>query len=158
MKSKDKTDTRICQNRRARHDYQLGERFEAGIALQGWEAKSLRKGHAQLTEGYIFLKKGEAYLLNAHIPPLPTVAQHLRPDPTRRRKLLLHRKELKHITGAIERKGYTAIPISMYWKKGKAKLGFALAKGKNQQDKRAQIKERDWQRQQHRILKGQMKS
>ncbi len=148
----------ICRNRRALHDYTLGERFEAGLELRGWEAKSLRAGSAQITEGYIHLNKGQAYLLNAHIPPLPTVASHLKPDPRRQRRLLLHRKELNRIRSAMERKGYTAVPLNMHWKRGNAKLELALAKGRRQQDKRAHIKEQDWRRQQQRYLKTQGKT
>ena len=143
----------IAVNRRARHDYFIEDRFEAGLALEGWEVKSLRAGNAQLTEAYVNLKKGEAYLVGAHFSPLKTTSTHIKADPTRPRKLLLHRYELDRLTGAVERKGYALIPLDLHWFKGRAKLNIGLAKGKKQHDKRKDTKERDWQRQKERILK-----
>ena len=143
----------IAVNRRARHDYFIEDRFEAGLALEGWEVKSLRAGNAQLTEGYVNLKKGEAWLVGAHFSPLKTTSTHIKADPTRSRKLLLHRYELDRLTGAVERKGYALIPLDLHWFKGRAKLTIGLAKGKKQHDKRKDTKERDWQRQKERILK-----
>ena len=143
----------IAVNRRARHDYFIEDRFEAGLALEGWEVKSLRAGNAQLTEAYVNLKKGEAYLVGAHFSPLKTTSTHIKADPTRSRKLLLHRYELDRLTGAVERKGYALIPLDLHWFKGRAKLTIGLAKGKKQHDKRKDTKERDWQRQKERILK-----
>ena len=143
----------IAVNRRARHDYFIEDRFEAGLALEGWEVKSLRAGNAQLTEAYVNLKKGEAYLVGAHFSPLKTTSTHIKADPTRSRKLLLHRYELDRLTGAVERKGYALIPLDLHWFKGRAKLHIGLAKGKKQHDKRKDTKERDWQRQKERILK-----
>ncbi len=144
----------IALNKKSRHDYLLGERFEAGLVLEGWEVKSLRAGRVQLRDAYVLLKDGEAWLLGAVITPLPTASTHIQPDPTRTRKLLLHREELNKLIGAVERKGYTLIPTAMYWKKGRAKLEIALAKGKQTHDKRATERERDWQRDKQRLLKG----
>ncbi len=143
----------IAVNRRARHDYFIEDRFEAGLALEGWEVKSLRAGNAQLTEAYVNLRKGEAWLVGAHFAPLKTVSTHIKADPTRARKLLLHRYELDRLTGAVERKGYALVPLDLHWFKGKAKLTIGLAKGKKQHDKRVDKKDRDWQRQKERILK-----
>jgi len=144
----------IALNKKSRHDYQLEERLEAGLVLEGWEVKSLRAGRVQIRDSYVLLKGGEAYLLGAHITPLATASTHIRPDPTRTRKLLLNRQELNKLIGAVERKGYALIPTAMYWKKGRAKLEIALAVGKKLHDKRASEKDRDWQRQKQRILKS----
>ena len=143
----------IAVNRRARHDYFIEDTLEAGIALEGWEAKSLREGRAQLAEAYVTMKNGEAWLIGAHFSPLKTTASHLKADPTRSRKLLLHRREIDRLTGAVERKGYALVPLNLHWHKGRAKLDIGLAKGKKQHDKRAASKDRDWQRQKERILK-----
>ena len=143
----------IANNRKARHEYFIEEQYEAGIALEGWEVKSLRAGRLQLSESYVVIKDAEAWLLGANISPLATASTHIHPDPTRTRRLLLHRAELNKLIGAVERKGYTLIPLSMYWKHGRAKLKVGLAKGKKQQDKRATEKERDWQREKQRILR-----
>lgn len=147
-------DNTIVLNKKARHDYFIEERFEAGLALEGWEVKSLRAGKAQIRESYILLKEGEAFLFGAHITPLPTASTHIKPDPQRTRKLLLHRREINKLIGHVERKGYTVIPTAMYWKQGKAKLEIGLARGKQTHDKRESEKERDWQRQKQRILKS----
>ncbi len=144
----------IAANRRARHDYFIEDSFEAGLALEGWEVKSLRAGSAQLTEAYVHVKKNEAWLVGAHFAPLKTVSTHIHADPTRTRKLLLHRQELDRLTGQVERKGLTLVPLDLHWSKGRAKLNIGLAKGKKQHDKRASKKERDWERQKARILKG----
>ncbi len=144
----------IALNKKARHEFTLEDRLEAGLALEGWEVKSLRAGKVQLVDSYILLKDGEAYLFGALITPLPTASTHIRPDPTRTRKLLLHRDEIDRLIGAVERKGYSLIPTALYWRKGRAKLEIALAKGKKEHDKRAAIKDRDWQRDKQRILKN----
>jgi len=144
----------IAVNKKARHEYFIEQTFECGIALEGWEVKSLRAGRAQLTESYVQLHNGEAWLLGAHISPLTTASTHVRTDPTRTRKLLLHRFELDRLVGAVERKGYTLVALKLYWKKGRAKIEIGLAKGKKQHDKRATEKDRDWQRQKARILKN----
>ena len=143
----------IAVNRRARHDYFIEDRFEAGLALEGWEVKSLRAGNAQLTEAYVNLRKGEAWLVGAHFAPLRSTSTHVTANATRDRKLLLHRHELDRLTGAVERKGYALVPLDLHWHKGRAKLSIGLGKGKKQHDKRADRKDRDWQRQKERILK-----
>ncbi len=144
----------IALNKKSRHDFILGERYEAGLALEGWEVKSLRAGRVQLRDSYVIIKDGEAWLLGALITPLPTASTHIQPDPQRTRKLLLHREELNKLIGAVERKGYALIPTAMYWKRGRAKLEIALAKGKQAHDKRASERERDWGREKQRLLKG----
>ena len=157
QKPQAKTDSTIARNRRARHDYAIEETFEAGLVLAGWEVKSLRDGRAQISEGYISIRKGESWLLGSHITPLPNSA-HLVTDPTRPRKLLLHEKEIARLRGAVERKGYTLIPLSLYWKKGRAKLQLALARGKHKYDRRQDLKARDWSRDQHRLLRQSARS
>lgn len=152
-KKSDNPNSLIADNRKARFDYFIEETYEAGIALQGWEVKSLRAGRAQLKEAYVFLKDGEAYLFGAHISALPTASTHIIPDPIRTRKLLLHKAELNGLVGAVERKGYTLIPLELYWKHGKAKLRIGLAKGKKEHDKRSTEKDRDWQREKSRVMK-----
>ena len=152
-KTKKPAGNTIAVNRRARHDYFIEDRFEAGLSLEGWEVKSLREGNAQLTEAYVNLRKGEAWLVGAHFSPLRSTSTHVKADPTRDRKLLLHRHELDRLTGAVERKGYALVPLDLHWHKGRAKLSIGLGKGKKQHDKRADRKDRDWQRQKERILK-----
>ncbi|RMG29124.1 MAG: SsrA-binding protein SmpB [Gammaproteobacteria bacterium] len=144
----------IAENRRARFEYAIEDTHEAGLVLEGWEVKSLRAGKVQLVDSYVIVKNGEVWLLGAHITPLPTASTHIQPDPTRTRKLLLHRDEIARLVGAVERRGYTLVPLKLYWKRGRAKLLIGLAKGKKAHDKRAAIKERDWQREKQRILKG----
>lgn len=143
----------IALNRKARHDYSLEDRLEAGLLLEGWEVKSLRAGRGRIAEAYVIIKDGEAWLLGAHIDPLPSASTHVHADPTRTRKLLLHAREISRLIGATERQGYTLIPTAMYWKKGLAKLEIALAKGKQKHDKRQTVKERDWSRQKARTLR-----
>jgi SsrA-binding protein len=154
MADKDDSANRIAVNRRARYDYFIEERFEAGVALKGWEVKALRAGRLQLQEAYVLLKDDEAWLFGAHISPLPTTSTHVQPDPTRSRKLLLHRRQIDSLVGAVERKGRTIVPLVMYWKNGRAKLEVGLARGKKEHDKRADTKERDWQREKARVMKG----
>jgi len=155
QKSKPKgNSSTIALNKKARHDYFLEDRFEAGLALQGWEVKSLREGRVQLTESYIIIQNGEAWLFGFHIAPLLSASTHITPDPTRTRKLLLHRRELDKLIGAVERKGFTLVPLALYWKKGRAKLEIALARGKQSHDKRATEKDRDWSRSKQRLLRG----
>ena len=148
-----KPSSTIALNKKARHDYKLEDRFEAGLVLEGWEVKSLRAGKVQMVESYILLKNGEAYLFGCLITPLQTASTHIKPDPRRTRKLLLHRHEIDRLIGAVDRKGYSIIPTAMFWSKGRAKLEIALAKGKKEHDRRADIKERDWKRDKQRILK-----
>lgn len=142
----------IAINRKAFYEYTVETRYQAGIVLQGWEVKSLRAGKGQITESYILLKKGEAWLIGSHITPLLSASTHIQTDPTRTRKLLLHRKELNTLIGLIERRGYTLIPLSMHWEGSHIKLEIGLAKGKKQHDKRATEKERDWQREKQRLF------
>ena len=152
--SKDKTsEAKIAVNRRARHDYFIEDTMEAGLALEGWEVKALRDGRAQLTEAYVQIHRGEAFLMGAQVSPLTQASSHVRANPTRSRKLLLHRGELDRLVGSVERKGYTLVPLDLHWTRGRAKLKVGLAKGKKQHDKRAATKERDWERQKSRILK-----
>lgn len=153
-RKKEETAGRIADNRRARHDYFIDERYEAGMALQGWEVKALRAGRLQLQEAYVLLKDGEAWLFGAHVSPLLTASTHVLPDPTRSRKLLLHRRQIDALIGAVERKGYTLIPLAAYWTAGKAKIEIGLARGKKQHDKRADERDRDWQREKARVMKG----
>lgn len=143
----------IALNKKARHDFSIEDRFEAGLALQGWEVKSLRAGKIQLVDSYVIIKNGEAWLLGCLINPLLAASTHIHPEATRTRKLLLHRDELNKLIGAVERKGYTVVPLAMYWKHGLAKLEIGLAKGKKEHDKRATEKDRDWQREKQRILR-----
>ena len=143
----------IALNRKARFDYHIEEEFEAGIALDGWEVKSLRAGRANLKESYVIVKDNQLHLLGAHIAPLPSASTHVNPDPVRTRKLLMHRKEIDRLVGMVDRQGYTLVPLSLYWKNGRAKLKIALAKGKKKYDKRAAIKQREWERDKQRILK-----
>jgi SsrA-binding protein len=152
-KKKEAGGSTIALNKAARHEYFIEERYEAGLALQGWEVKSLRAGRVQIKESYVLIKDGEAWLLGAHITPLPTASTHIHPDPSRTRKLLLHRDELSKLIGAVERRGYALVPLALYWKRGRAKLEIGLAKGKKAHDKRATEKERDWQRDKQRLLK-----
>jgi SsrA-binding protein len=144
----------IAVNRRARHDYFIEDRYEAGLALQGWEVKSLRAGKAQITEAYVILKNGEAWLLGAHFAPLKETSTHVYADATRTRKLLLHQRELSQLIGKVERAGYTLVPLDLHWTRGRAKLSVGLAKGKKQHDKRAELKRRAWERDRGRLLRS----
>jgi SsrA-binding protein len=152
-KNKSLNDNTIAVNRKARHDFFIEDRFEAGLVLEGWEVKSLRDGKVQINESYVHVRNGEAWLANALITALKTASTHIRPEPQRDRKLLLKRQELDKLIGAVERKGYTLVPLNMYWKKGLAKIEIALAKGKQLHDKRATEKDRDWSREKARIMK-----
>jgi len=143
----------IAQNRIARHDYFIEDDIEVGIALEGWEVKSLRAGNLQLKESYVMIKNGEMWIIGAHISPLNSASTHVNADPRRTRKLLAHRSEIDRLAGMVERKGYTLVALSAYWVRGKAKLKIGVAKGKKSHDKRASVKDRDWKRDQARILK-----
>lgn len=143
----------IAQNKRARYEYFIEDSYEAGLMLEGWEVKSLREGRAQITEAYVIIKNGEAWLIGAHITPLKQTCTHVLADATRTRKLLLNKKELSALVGKVERAGYTLTPLDLHWSHGRAKLAVGLAKGKKQHDKRETIKERDWQREQGRIMR-----
>lgn len=153
MKQSDKENTNIALNRKARHEFFIEDHFEAGLVLEGWEVKSLREGRVQLDQGYILLKNNAAWLFGALITPLQTASTHINPDPQRSRKLLLNRRELAKLIGSVERKGYTVVPLSLYWKNNRVKLEIGLAKGKKLHDKRASEKDRDWERQKQRLFK-----
>jgi len=144
----------IATNRVARHDYFIEDEIEVGLVLEGWEVKSLRNGSLQLKESYVMVKNGEIWLIGAHISPLNTASTHIKPIPTRTRKLLAHRREIDRLVGMVERKGYTLVALSAYWSRGRAKLKLGIAKGKKAHDKRATIKDRDWKRDQARMLKS----
>jgi SsrA-binding protein len=143
----------IVENRKAFHDYFIEERYEAGIALEGWEVKAIRAGRVQIAEAYVILRDGAPFLIGSHISPLPTASTHIHPDPTRTRKLLLREEELKRLIGKVERAGYTLVPLNLHYKGGWIKLEIGLAKGKRQHDKREAEKDRDWQREKQRLLR-----
>ncbi|MCX7125796.1 MAG: SsrA-binding protein SmpB [Gammaproteobacteria bacterium] len=143
----------IASNKKAWHDYALETQYEAGLVLEGWEIKSIRAGHIQLKESYILLKNNEAWLFGAHITPLKTASTHIDPDPLRTRKLLLNRKEINKLFIAKDREGYTIVPLNLHWFHNRVKIQIAIAKGKKEHDKRASIKERDWNREKQRILR-----
>ncbi len=144
----------IVDNKKAYHDYFIEEKFEAGLALEGWEVKAVRAGRAQLKEAYVVVKHGEIVLLGAHFTPLATASTHVHPDPTRTRKLLMHREEINRLVGKVERAGYTLVPLNLHYSKGRIKLDVGLAKGKKQHDKRESEKLRDWNREKQRIMRN----
>ena len=152
-KKKQPNPNTIALNRKARFDYHIEEEYEAGLVLEGWEVKSLRDGRAQLKESYVVVIRGEIFLIGAHFSPLASASTHINPNPTRSRKLLLHASEISKLIGASEREGYTITPLSLYWKRGRAKLRIGLARGKKQHDKRQAIKQREWDRDKQRLLK-----
>lgn len=143
----------VALNKRARHEYHLEERFEAGLALQGWELKSIRAGRANITESYAVVRNGELFLFGAQFTPLIQASSHVVADDRRTRKLLLHRREIDRLLGHVEREGYTLIPTALYWKGNKVKAELALAKGKQSHDKREASKQRDWDREKQRLLR-----
>ena len=144
----------IGLNKKARFEFHIEEDFEAGVALEGWEVKALRAGRLQLQDAYAFIKNGEVFISNILITPLQTVSTHITPDPKRIRKLLLHRREIDKLIGGVERQGYTIVPLSMYWKNNMVKIKIALVKGKQLHDKRQDAKDKDWKRDQARIMKN----
>jgi SsrA-binding protein len=144
----------IAQNKKARFDYFIEDRLEAGLVLQGWEVKSMRAGKAQLTDSFVIFRDGEAWLLGSHVTPLNTVSTHVIAEPKRTRKLLMNRREIDRLVGLVERKGYTLIALELYWSKNRVKVTVGLAKGKKQHDKRDTEKDRDWQRDKSRALKA----
>ena len=148
----------IALNKRARHEYHIDERYEAGVALQGWEVKSLRAGRTNLTDAYAIVRNGEIYLFGASIVPLISASSHVVADDRRTRKLLLHRQEIDKLVGAVERKGYTLVPMAMYWKGNKVKIEIGLARGKQEHDKRNTLKDKDWQRDKQRTMRAHNKS
>ena len=144
----------IVENKKAFFDYFVEERFEAGLVLEGWEVKSIRAGRIQLKEAYVVARRGEINLIGCHISPLTTASTHVKPEPTRTRKLLLHRKEINILMGKVERAGYTMVPINLHFSKGRVKLEIGLAKGKKQHDKRAATKDREWNRDKQRLMRN----
>ena len=144
----------IVDNKKAYHDYFIEEKFEAGVALLGWEVKAVRAGRAQIKEAYVVVKDGEIQLIGAHVTPLISASTHVAADATRTRKLLLHRREINRLVGLVERAGYTLVPLNLHYSKGRIKLDIGLAKGKKQYDKRATLKEREWNREQQRLLRN----
>ena len=143
----------IIDNKKAFHDYFIEERFEAGLVLEGWEVKAIRAGRAQLKEAYVIVKNAALWLIGAHISALPDASTHINPDPVRTRKLLMHAEEIGKLIGKVERAGYTLVPINMHYIKGRIKLEIGLAKGKKQHDKREAEKDKDWKREQQRLMK-----
>jgi SsrA-binding protein len=148
-----KTSNAIAENRRARHDYSIEEQLEAGLVLEGWEVKALRAGRASIAEAHGILRAGEAWLVGSNISPLPSASTHVKPEADRTRKLLLNARELRHLSGSVERRGYTLVPLRLYWKRGNAKLALGLAKGRKRYDKRQVQKKQDWERQKARLLR-----
>ena len=143
----------IADNKKAFHDYFIEERYEAGIALEGWEVKAIRASRAQIKEAYVVLRGGEVYVIGMHISALPTASTHIKPDPTRTRKLLLHAAEINKLVGKVERAGFTLVPLDLHYTKGRIKLEIGLAKGKKQHDKRETEKQRDWEREKQRLMR-----
>ncbi|HEY9446419.1 MAG TPA: SsrA-binding protein SmpB [Burkholderiales bacterium] len=143
----------IVENKKAFHDYFIEERYEAGMALEGWEVKAIRAGRVQLKEAYVIVHNGEIFLTGCHISPLPTASTHVQPDATRTRKLLLNAVEINRLIGSVERAGYTLVPLNLHYARGRIKVEIGLAKGKKQHDKRATEKEREWAREQQRLLR-----
>ncbi|HTY03352.1 MAG TPA: SsrA-binding protein SmpB [Rhodocyclaceae bacterium] len=145
----------IADNKKAFHDYFIEERFEAGLVLEGWEAKAIRAGRGQIKEAYVVIKDGEIFLLGAHISPLAQASTHVKPDPVRTRKLLLHEREIAKLIGKVERAGYALVPLDLHFAKGRVKVEIGLAKGKKQYDKRETEKQKDWAREKNRLMKSQ---
>lgn len=148
----------IIDNKKAFFDYFIEDRYEAGLALEGWEVKAIRAGRANIKEAYVVIRSAELFLIGCHISPLPTASTHIHPDPVRTRKLLLHAEEIKKLIGKTEQKGYTLVPLNLHYSKGRIKCEIGLAKGKKAHDKRETAKERDWQREKARIARGNLES
>ena len=144
----------IVENRKASHEYFIEERYEAGIALEGWEVKAIRAGRAQLKEAYVMVRNEEIFLIGAHISPLTAASTHVQPDPVRTRKLLLHAEEIRRLIGRVDRAGYTLVPLDLHYVRGRVKINIGLAKGKKQYDKRAAEKEKEWNREKQRLLRA----
>jgi len=144
----------IVENRKAPHEYFIEERYEAGVALEGWEVKAIRAGRAQLKEAYVMVRNGEIFLIGAHISPLTAASTHVQPDPMRTRKLLLHSEEIRRLIGRVDRAGYTLVPLDLHYVRGRVKINIGLAKGKKQYDKRAAEKEKEWNREKQRLLRA----
>jgi len=143
----------IVQNRKASHEYFIEERYEAGLALEGWEVKAIRAGRATIGEAYVMVRGGEIFLIGANISPLPTVSTHYTPDPRRTRKLLLRAEEIRRLIGKVEQRGYTLVPLDLHYSKGRVKIEIALGRGKLKHDKRADEREKEWNREKQRLLR-----
>jgi SsrA-binding protein len=154
MASKEPSTARIAENKKATFNYFLEERFEAGIVLEGWEVKAIRSGQVQLTDGYIVIRDGELFLIGCHINPLRTASTHVKPEQARTRKLLMHKDEIRRLIGKVEQRGYSLVPVNLHYKGGRVKLDLALAKGKKDHDKRDTVADRDWKREQSRLMKA----
>ena len=152
-KKQDNTNPRIADNKKAAYNYFFEERYEAGMVLEGWEVKALREGKVQLTDGYVLIRDGEMFIVGCQINPLKCASTHVNPDAIRTKKLLLHKEEIRRLTGKVEQKGYTLVPLNLHWKAGKVKCDIALAKGKAEHDKRDTIKDREGKREVERALK-----
>jgi SsrA-binding protein len=148
----------IAQNKKAFHDYFIEERYEAGLVLEGWEAKAIRAGRVQLKDAYVLIRGGEIFMVGGHISALPTASTHINPDPVRTRKLLLHNEEIQHLISKVERSGYTLVPLDMHYTNGRIKINIGLARGKKQHDKRETEKKRDWDREKQRLMRSKSKS
>ena len=148
----------IAQNKKAFHDYFIEERYEAGLVLEGWEAKAIRSGRVQLKDAYVLIRGGEIYMVGGHISALPTASTHIHPDPMRTRKLLLHGGEIRQLIGKVERAGYTLVPLDLHFKSGRIKIDIGLARGKKQHDKRETEKKRDWDREKQRLMRSKSKA
>ena len=153
MAQKKETPSRIADNKKAAFNYFFEERYEAGIVLQGWEVKAARDGKARITEGYVVIRDGELFLIGCHIDPLKTASTHVNPESARTKKLLMHKDEIRRLIGKVEQKGYTLVPVRLYWKEGKVKAEIALARGKAEHDKRDTIKDREGKREVERVMK-----
>jgi len=149
---------KIAQNKKAFHDYFIEEQYEAGLVLEGWEAKAIRAGRVQLKDAYVLIRGAEIFMVGGHISALPTASTHINPDPVRTRKLLLHAEEIQHLIGKVERAGYTLVPLDMHYKNGRIKIDIGLARGKKQHDKRETEKKRDWDREKQRLMRSRSKS
>ena len=148
----------IASNKKAFHDYFVEEKYEAGLALEGWEVKSIRAGRVQIKEAHVIVKRGEIWLLGMHVTPLPTASTHIHPDPVRTRKLLLHNRQIMHLIGKVERAGYTLVPLDLHYTHGRVKVEVGLARGKKQYDKRESEKEKDWTREKQRLLREKIRA
>jgi SsrA-binding protein len=146
----------IAENRKAFHDYFIEERYEAGLALEGWEVKAIRAGRVQIKEAYVIVRGEEMFLIGAHVSALAEASTHVHPDPVRTRKLLLHAEEIRRLIGKVQRAGYTLVPLDLHYLRGRIKLAVGLAKGKKQYDKRATEKEKEWQREKQRLLRAKL--
>lgn len=143
----------IAENRKAHFNYHIEERFEAGMVLSGWEVKAIREGQVQLTDGYVVIKDGELYLIGCRINALRSASSHVKPEPDRTKKLLLHKDQIRRLIGKVEQKGYTLVPLDLHYKNGMVKCEIALAKGKAEHDKRHALKERDWEKEKARLMR-----